>query len=155
MSKSTIFTERAAQLAPHLESKGNAGDPPAESTITDWRWRMRRHYEKSAADAALADNRSAGSSSDGLLAVGFAIVRRDQRVLVVLVLALSQAALVSAQRDDVSPASPELMPLLAAAQEQIAAGGFEAAGATLDSTLTLVIYRAAGRELNLCQRGGG
>jgi tetratricopeptide (TPR) repeat protein len=54
-----------------------------------------------------------------------------------LVLALGAAVPVSAQPNDASTASREVRQLLAAAQEQIAAGDFETARATVDSIATL------------------
>ncbi|HJR70156.1 MAG TPA: hypothetical protein VKA43_08975 [Gammaproteobacteria bacterium] len=62
---------------------------------------------------------------------------RWRAYVLALVFVLGAAIPVSAQRDDVSPASREVRQLLAAAQEQIAAGDFETARATLDSIASL------------------
>ena len=58
-------------------------------------------------------------------------------LLTVFACSLIAPGSVSAQDDDAFPASRDVRQLLAAAQQQIAAGDFETAGATLDRTATL------------------
>ncbi len=62
---------------------------------------------------------------------------RHACVLAVLVFALGTTAPAYAQSEDTSPANREVRQLLGAAQEQIAAGSFAAAGTTLDNIPTL------------------